>query len=361
MSDGTRRSVRPHWLSWLSLALLCVNLAENVRAEDRVTLQSRATGAGVIGVTGQVEDFTGRRLVLREGEGRRLRVFTAEEYRILGIETSRLPAHVEGEAELLGRKFAEAGTKLREALEGEQRRWVRREILALIARSDLGAGRRDKAGLAFLKLVESDPTTPWFRLIPLRWTAGGATAETRLAARDWLREKSEVARLMGASWLLDDRGFAEEAANALRVLLRSEDPRIRDLATAQLWRLELGGGAPGEAQMRQWANRAEQIAPELRGGPLHLIGRARSIRREQELAAAAYLWEPLRHSDDPELCGRGLLEAGKVLADAAQERSAILLWTELRARFPETEWARESESLELKLRQPEAESPPAPE
>ncbi len=177
------------------------------------------------------------RLVLARGEGRRLRVFTADEYRILGIETTYHPAHAAGSKLLEERRFDEADEQLRVALDAEQRRWVRREILALIVRADLGSGRRSAAGNAFLKLVESDPTTPWFRLIPLWWTAGSPPAEARLSAREWLRDAPECPRLLGASLLLDDPTFTVEAENALRLLARSDDPRFQALATAQLWRL----------------------------------------------------------------------------------------------------------------------------
>lgn len=327
------------------LIVLCC-LMTTAFAVDRVTVQPRSRGTGSIGVTGLIEDYTGTRLVLREGEKRSLRVFTAEEYRILGIETTYLPEHAEGGRLLESRKFLDAGVSLRDALEKESRRWVRREILALMVRSDLAAGRRGEAGSAFLKLVESDPSTPWFRLIPLWWTAGPAPAETRLPAREWLREASEYARLLGASLLLDDPAFTVEAENTLRPLARSADQRVQGLATAQLWRLELVRSPPGETQLKQWSDRAERIPAEVRGGPLHVIGRARAARLDHELAAAAFLWEPLQHSDDPELCARGLLEAGRALASTGQQSSARYLWGELRQRFPESMWSNEAEALD---------------
>jgi hypothetical protein len=334
-------------LAWLFAVVVSTG---GVLADDRVTVQPRARGTGEIGATGRIEDYTGTRLVLREGEGRRLRVFTADEYRILGIETSYHPAHAAGSKLLGERRFAQADEQLRVALDAEQRRWVRREILALIVRADLASGRRSAAGAAFLKLVESDPTTPWFRLIPLWWTAGSPPDETRLSAREWLRDAAECARLMGASLLLDDPTFAVEAENALRLLARSDDTRYQALATAQLWRLELLRAPPGDAQVKQWAERAERMPADLRGGPLHVVGRARVTRHDHELAAAAFLWEPLQHADDPELCGRGLLEAGRSLAATAQETAALSVWAEIRQRFPDSEWARESETLERELR-----------
>lgn len=340
-------------LAWLFFILFSCRI---VPADDRVTVQPRARGAGAIGTgaigaTGRIEEYTGTRLVLREGEGRRLRVFTADEYRILGIETAYHPAHASG-LKLLGeRRFVDADEQLRVALDAEQRRWVRREILALIVRADLASGRRSAAGAAFLKLVESDATTPWFRLIPLWWTAGAPPAETRLSAREWLRDAAECPRLLGASLLLDDPSFAVEAENALRLLARNEDTRYQALATAQLWRLELLRASPGAAQVKQWADRVERMPADLRGGPLHIVGRARVALHDHELAAAAFLWEPLQHADDPELCGRGLLEAGRSLAATAQETSALAVWTEVRQRFPDSKWARESEALERELRE----------
>jgi hypothetical protein len=338
----------------VTLAVVLVGLASTLFADDRVTVQPRSRGTGSIGATGRIEDYTGTRLVLREGEGRGLRVFTAEEYRILGIETTYLPEHAEGTRLLDARSYQEAGSKLRVALEMESRRWVRREILALMVRADLAVGRRAEAGASFLKLVESDPTTPWFHLIPLWWTASPAPAETRLSAREWLREGAESARLLGASLLLDDPAFAVEAENTLRPLIRSADPRVQALATSQLWRLELVRSPPGDALLKQWAERAERMPAEVRGGPLHVVGRARAARLDHELAAAAFLWEPLQHGDDPELCARGLLQAGRALASTGQESSALSVWAELRQRFPQTQWASEAETLERELRrQPE--------
>ncbi len=103
--------------------------------------------------------------------------------------------------------------------------------------------------------------------------------------------------------------------------------------------------------MKQWTERTERIAADIRGGPLHIVGRVRVVLHDHELAAAAFLWEPLQYADDPELCGRGLLEAGRSLAATAQETAALSVWAELRQRFPDTEWSKESETLERELRE----------
>ena len=147
-------------------------------------------------------------------------------------------------------------------------------------------------------------------------------------------------RLLGASWLLttDNR----TAVDALRRLSADGDPRVAQLAAAQLWRTRIAEATTADAQ--QWQAQIERMGAEIRGGPYFLLGLALARLDQHEDAALALLRAPLLYGQSsPALAAEALLAAGKELDQAGQRDSAATLYREAIANYGATLAGREAE------------------
>jgi len=306
-------------------------------AQDRVVLKR---GDGRITVTGVVEDYTGRQITIRSPQGNSVNNYDAAE--ILEIETPQTERHARGLKLLAEQQFEPALRELEVALKDEKRLWVRREILALLVKGALRVGDYAAAGMRFVALHDSDPTTRHFKLIPLIWGPQPVSELLRTDAQTWLYRESDASRLLGASVLLFDAKSAEAARGEIKELSSSPDTRVRMLALAQSWRLEPTGETPGELQLKRWQVRIDEMPEELRAGPYYLLGRAHFLRKDYELAAATLLWLPTADDHDHHLAARACLEAGLALAAIGQANEAATLFREITVRFADTPFAAEA-------------------
>jgi hypothetical protein len=199
------------------------------------------------------------------------------------------------------------------------------------------------AGLRFKTLYDSDPTTRHFNRIPLIWAPQELSESAKAEARDWIGRPEEILKLIAGSLLLDEQAEAEVAEKTLRELSSHTDERIRWLAQAQLWRVTLKKGPPGDKVVANWDDLVDDLPETLRAGPKFLLGRAYAARREQELAAAAFLWLPLVDDTDRRLAARACLHAAEALADSGRMVEAQNLLLELRQRYADTAFAAEAE------------------
>lgn len=344
--SGGRRSVQSLWTGRVLLTglLVCGLLVSVPRAQDRVILQPLNAGSGTLAVSGSIEEFSGERIVVRDPDGKQVRILLPDQYRLVEVETRHSPEYDAGLKAFQAAKYDEARRQWEQAVSKEDRRWMRREILAWLVRSALAQEDLTTAGNRCLKILESDPKSPHLSLLPLKWWPGDVTPAPVLnQAAGWLAEEAEPARLLGASWLLDDARRSPQAKTTLTELSRSTDARIRAWATMQLWRITLQEKTPGELQLQGWQQQWKELPSELRGGPALLLGHALSRRKEFDLAAVAFLWPGLLEADRPQLATRGLLEAAQCLAQVGQVESAIQLAEELRTRFPNSPLATEAQ------------------
>lgn len=320
-------------------------------SEERVVVRPRGDStAAATTFAGEIDDATGTRIVLREPTGRRVRNLSLEEFDVVEIVARLSEGHRTGLSAFTAGDWSAAETALAVAQEAESRRWVRREILTLRCRIALAREDHLAACTHFLKVYESDPTTPQLRLIPLKWTSGATDAAVARAARMWIDAPQAVGRLMGASHLLDDPTRGNEAVATLTLLSRHDDHRIAVLASWQLFRRELSIGPIADLSLDRRRQQVLNLAADVRPGPSHLLGRALAARSRSESAAAAYLWTATTGGAEGELAARSLLEAGVALNKVAQTGDAIRLWREAATRFPKTSWAQEATDLEQQAR-----------
>ena len=326
------------------IVLLCPTQAWS---QDRVVLQA-PSGSGAMTISCDIVEFTGQEITIRPRAGSGLKRYPAD--RVLSVETTKTTAHAQAE-ELYGQHRLEAAESAFEtAMRQEPRAWMRREILAGLVRCALCRGHRAVAGNRFLLLQQSDSSTPHFPLIPLAWTTEPSSTEgdAKTHALLWLAETSEVAKLLGASLLLDDSEKGRAAQTALTELTSSGDVRVRTLARSQLWRVQLRSSSVSHLEIEHWTRDAERMPKSLRAGPYYLIGRGHTLRREYEQAATSFLWLPLVYSDSPYLTARATLSAAETLEEMGQERESRDLYREIVSRFQQTEFAQLAESR-LKL------------
>ena len=291
-------------------------------------------------------------MIIRSLSGEAVNRYPVNE--VLEIKTPQVSAHAEGLRQMAAGRIEPAVQQFEDALKQEDRVWVRREILALLVRCALRQGNYVTAGTRFELLYESDPTTAHFKLIPLKWSPGEISDETRIGAQVAMAREPEVSRLIGASLLLDVPRLTRGAELVLKELATSSDARIQSLAQVQGWRLPIAAGPVANVQLNLWQKRVDALPSDLRGGPAYLLGRAYRGRREHELAAASLLWLPLVDDHDYNLAARACLEAGESLGAIGQEAEADVLYAEVVRRYPDSPFAAEARTLLDRRTQPRA-------
>lgn len=316
----------------LVIGLSTLSGLSSLHAEDRVTVRTE-TGSGQAVLTGTVIDWNGSRLRMKAGSD--VREFDAS--RVADVVSPRLATHVAGLKALDEGRVDEAHTSLTKALVEEPRQWMRREILAAIVRADLAREDRASAGKNFLALLDSDPKTRHFNLIPLDWQTNAPTGALSSAARGWMQgNASDTSKLLAASVLLFDPVTGKNAEETLDRLARSLDPKIYTLARAQLWRQQIARGAVPAGEIERWEDRIKEIPEPLRGGAYYQIGRGWSARGNPERAAAAFLWLPLVYDGDAGLASSAAVLAAEELTKFGRTADAVQLYREVLTRWPQT-------------------------
>lgn len=298
--------------------------------DDRVTVQPEGTSSPVI-VVGDVDEFNNRRIVIRLESGQPVRSFPAES--VLQVETTYLPAQTRGLAAFRTGDYAVAENEFISAANDEPRHWVRQEILSWLVRCAMRRNDRLAAGKYFIRMVQADPETRYWEVVPLIWSAENVGQELRTEAQSWLAASLEGVKLLGAGMLLLDPQFTGAAQDALERLSRSTDPWVQSLARAQEWRMRLLEGSISENELAGWRQRTGRMPAAIRGGPMYLVGRATTQQGDLLQAAADWLWLPLVYDSDEPLSARACFEAAEALADLGRIEEAVPLYDEVMQRY----------------------------
>lgn len=300
-------------------------------AQDRVILQQ--PGGSRLPLSGLIEDFTGRQLTIQVRTGETLRHYPRHE--VIEIRTARTPHHVRGIELLADGKPVPARAELLQALQDEQRVWVRREILAQVARCALWKGDYREAASSFFSVVESDPETVHYDVAPLNWIDDAPAPELKAAARGWMAEPRAEPQLIGASHLLFEPDSRIEAEAALRKLARDPNPKVQRLAQMQNWRVRAQGQAT-EGELGRWEEAIDALPPELRAGGYFVLGQTLKRQQQPERAAALLLWLPLVYDADRTLAARACFDAAQLVESFGDVSAAANLYAEVALRFEDT-------------------------
>ena len=323
----------------LTTLLIFSVLASAASAEDKVVLLLKG-GSSRITISGTIVDYTGRSIQIRPRAGMAVKTYPTSQ--VLEVHTSQSTAHSRGLELLADYRTREAVLNFEKAIALEPRTWVRRELLALLIQCETRLQDYAGAGSHFRLLAKSDANSNDFKLIPLFWAREILKEEARKAATGWILTDSDIDQLIGASWLLFNSKYSEMASNTLKELSTSTDERVRLLAKAQLWRLQLRGRDISRFELQRWESRIERMPEELRGGPYYLLGAGHLLRQEHERAAAALLWTALVYDFDHQLAARACLKAAETMKQLGQKDEAKNLFREVAIRFRDTSYAQDA-------------------
>lgn len=319
----------------LSLAIM-INIflllkATPTSAQDKIEIRpDRHVGHATLPCT--ILDFTQSEVKVKLLPSGSVRTYPSSQ--IVKVHTPQTEQHQAGLKQLQAGQFEKAIVSFGEALNVENRAWVRREILALMIKAALSQGDYLKAALRFQMMVENEPNSRHFELIPLDWTIQESLSPARSAARNWLTSNAEVKQLMGASILLTARDYQAQAEAALRSLATSTNVNVQQLARAQLWRTRLRAGDLSHLELQRWERNLSQIPEHLKAGAYFLLGTGYAMLERHGQAAASFLWIPLAFDSNPQLSALANLKAADSLAAMGQTANALRLYQETVARYP---------------------------
>lgn len=316
--------------SSLSLVAVCLLAVDTVPAADRVTVQ-RAGATGAMTLTGEIEDYTARRLTIRLPDSDVRQSYAPDE--IVRIETRQSEAHRRGLEELAAANHAAAEPLLVAALDSDARPWVQQDLLADLVRCAVCRGDRRAAGQYFVRMILHEPSSRHWEVTPLVWATEETGKELRVTAAEWLAAPAEGVRLLGASILLLDESHVDASRRALDELTRTPESHLQALAQAQLWRLRLAEGKISESDMQFWRRQVDLMPQSIRGGPMYVLGKAAAARSDLVQAAADWLWLPLVYNEDEPLAARASVDAADALARLGQSREAAALYEEVIDRY----------------------------
>lgn len=306
---------------------------------DEVILRG-STSASRITLTGEVLDYTGKRLTLRTAPTKPEQSYSAAD--VIAVKTSYNEAHQAGLRALDQGQTELAAPAFERALEQELRTWVRRDLLVLQVRCDLRREDWVSAAQRFLRLYQSDPDTKSIDLMPVRWTTQAITLEMRGQAAVWLKESSPISSLIAASWLCFEPKYETECEHLWPSLVRLPDERLRSLAQWQSYRRRQHFEGVDEPEIRRWEARISRLPHELRAGPYFMLGQAFGTLHQHDLAAATYLRVPFSHSTDHPLTSRALFEAAVCFERMRLNSEATALFREVVDQHGHTQAAHEA-------------------
>lgn len=315
------------------LVLWLMVFAANLAAEDRIVM--RTASGSRIGMPCVILDYTGREATYQSKPGGPTKRLPRGE--IVEVSTHYTPKHLEAKQLLADGAAKDAFSKLDEALDQENRVWVRRQILALQVQCALWNGDRATAGERFLAIVDSDPVTLYFSLMPLSWSEDPPAEDLARIAKRWLSQTTDsTARLLAASHLLTEPDQAAAALTALKVLARDENAEVQRLAQIQLWRARVLTEDVSRDDLLRWEQTFDEAGEELGGGPRYLLGLGWFHRKDDTSAAAAWLWLPYVSGEDRWLAAQAAWQAGQALERAGQPAEGKAVFEELDQRYADT-------------------------
>jgi hypothetical protein len=167
--------------------------------------------------------------------------------------------------------------------------WQRRVLATQIVDALVQEGKIDLAVSVWEKLVQERPPLLHYAFMPLVWSRDAITMDAPTNALSWLDSEESSVRLIGASWLLASRE-RQRALEVLQALAKDSHPAIRQLASAQQWRVLSASQFAAEKLPEILAARDRMLFP-LQIGPTFLI--ADRLEEADQAVLALYQWQHL--------------------------------------------------------------------
>lgn len=307
------------------LSILIVGTAaQSAIAADTVIYKTAKEPAVQATVTGEIVDFAGGQLSIRNEVGVQ-QTIPAE--RVVEIRSDATAAETAADQLAREGKFEEAVKNYQQAVRDDKRVWVQRQVMAKLVGTYCQLEQFDSAGDAFLSLLRNDPQTHHFAVIPLSWMVHSPSPQLAQRAAVWMSQtQNSVSVLLGASWLLSTSQRAAASASLQR-LITDRDPRVAMLAQTQLWRTRTATATVEEVE--GWEAWLARLPADLRAGPYFALGQAWSARGQSDKSALAHLRVPILYGQDRRLVASALLLAGRELEKIGQREEAVTLYREV--------------------------------
>jgi len=329
-------SKRFSWFACSFVLALLLGTGDRLLAADVVAVRS-ADGKRETRITGEIVDWLGPELILRRSSGREERIPSD---RVLNVDATWNEAHVQAEGLRNVGDLAAALVLFNQAIRSEERAWVRRRLLARIVECNAETGQIEQAGETFAALIQSDPQTPDFAVIPLNWGTVRTTAGLESIAGRWLSAKSASVKLLGASWLLSS-AQRNQAVAALNRLASDPDARVAFLAKGQLWRTEVV--TVTDASISKWQDVIRRMPEPLRAGPYFVVADALARREQPQQAALHWMRIPILYPQQRQLAAEALWGAANQLERIEQTPEALALYREIVSRHKDAPCAAQAE------------------
>jgi len=181
-------------------------------------------------------------------------------------------------------EFAAAIENSKKAIaEGKIPRWQQKILASEITDSLANLGQTTNACRVFVSLCKESPAALLYASAPLNWTSQRGNTQLVQQAQEWIQaDRAPIEQLIGASWLLNGNEVSS-ARSMMEQLRRSKSTVIAQLATVQLWRLEL----PNQVaqQYPKWSEYRDRMLLPLQIGPTMTIADKleRAGRKEEAL------------------------------------------------------------------------------
>ncbi len=302
---------------WSGLAIAIVVLASvcgqgsAARADDIVRVAHESDGS-IVEIVGEIVSYDRKELSVQTAS-RRPRQFATP--LVLSTKTELSPHHKAARRHLDRGEWSEAVEELRMAIQDERRNWVRQAVFRDLAFAYRFANDLEQSAATALALYREFPRTYQLDVLPLVWDNGRLDQPLQRKAIQWLDSKRPEEQLLAASWLLS--GASRSASRQrLQRLTDSWEGWIAQLATAQLWRMQMDRATTVECE--RWARLIARMPPELRAGPLTVLGRAWRQAGQPETAAITLMKVPILHTDERELAVASLMQVAKLVPSDEQ-------------------------------------------
>ncbi|PHS18355.1 MAG: hypothetical protein COA78_02490 [Blastopirellula sp.] len=321
-------------LALLIACFCCLTLfSQRLQAEDLVSLNPTGPKSPTQ-LRGTVLEYTGEVLILRTIGGREDQIAGSK---VTGIQYTKISSHQLADKAFANKKYQNATIAYGQAMQLEDRRWVKREILAQLSWCHRYQGQIDLAGEDFLLIVRSDPTTRLLGEMPLAWMNHVVSIELERRAVSWIQNRElPYAQLMGASWLL----FTVDRKTCISVLKSLElnpNPIIAQLAEMQLRRTKLHLAIP--AQIDMWEAQITRLPKTVRAGPTYLISKARDRQKEPEVpevTALSYMKIPILYPRHHHLVSDALFQTARQLEELERPEEAARIYREVITNYQHT-------------------------
>ena len=320
-----------HFISIVFVSALSLLTSGHLVAQDVIVIE-REDGKQTKR-TGVIVDWQGAKISLASGE----RTRTIDVADVKQINTQWPDQLAVARKQINENDLTSAIASLNDAKTNEERGWVKAIIGSELLQTHNGIENHKASIREFVQLYAADKSTRFFHLIPLAWSIGEQNIPPQTELSRWLTNDNDVLRLIGASWLLS-RGSNSDAISELEKLTNSHDPRIAQLALAQLWRTRLLSA--NQTDIDRWKRQLEKIQPELRAGPLAVLAQAQNRSGNKQQAQINLMKIRILHKENKLLSAYSLYLCGNIMADLNQTDRAKAIWNELVSEFPSSQYAK---------------------